>query len=347
MMNQIWIANVLLTRKCNLACSYCNIVKNYENMPEDYPKMAQHHSSEMKATGWIDLVKRITANNPECFFIFYGGEPTLFKGLGKLLKYCNENDVHYTVISNNTDIAKTKIYEIYDKIGPFKGFTSSVDPVAFLPGRTDDIAVKSRVGLDNLAIMKRDGIAEDVVAEITIMQDSLPFLEQMLVQLTEKGIYSSITAVDDQKTPFYDFSNVGSEVLIPRDENVRATFDRIIERAESGELLVHMPGLLNTLYDVLPSTMRCDLNEDVHNVSIEPNGNFRLCLRVRGINAAQLPYQQVISEDGELSVQFVNAIQKDYIDYCKGCNWTCPIMSSKEFRTQIVDHDGSTQSLEQ
>jgi len=338
MINQIWVANILLTRKCNLACSYCNIVRNYADMPVDYPKMSHYHLNEMNASEWIDLIGRIMANNPQCFFILYGGEPTLFKPLAKILKYCNDNNVAYTVISNNTDMAKKKIYEIYEKIGPFRGFTSSVDPIAFMPDRTDDIVLKSRAGLENLTVMKNDGIAEDVVAEITVTKESLPFLIQMVEELSNRNIYSSITAIDDQKTPFYDFSNVKADALLPKNEKVLKIFEEIISRAEAGELLVHIPNVLNNLYESLPSNMKCDLNKDVHNVSIEPNGNFRLCLRVRGIKAAQMSYKQVISSKGELSTKFVNAIQEDYQNYCRGCNWTCVSMTNKENRKFIIGH---------
>jgi hypothetical protein len=156
--------------------------------------------------------------------------------------------------------------------------------------------------------------------------------------LSAKNIYSSITAVDDQKTPYYDFSNVGPEVLLPQDEYIRGLFDEIIEGSEKGELLVHIPGLLNKLYDYLPSTMRCTINEDLHNVSIEPNGAFRLCLRVKGVATTKLTaLDDIISKDGTFTPQLIEAIKYDYKKYCKGCNWTCPIMSG-DFKEQIIDH---------
>jgi MoaA/NifB/PqqE/SkfB family radical SAM enzyme len=339
MANKVWIANVLLTRLCNLDCSYCAIVKDYEGMPEEYPKMKYYHKNQLKAEQWIEIFSRLVENNPDVFFILYGGEPTLVKDLWKIIKWMNENDVKYTVITNNHKIAVKRIYQIYDRVGPLRGLTSSCDPVFLVPDRpVDDIAIKSKEGLENLATMKADGIADDVVAEITIMKESMPYLIPLIKTLSEKNIYSSITAVDDQKSPFYDFSNVGSEVLLPKDENIRGIFDEIIEGSEKGELLVHIPGLLNKLYEYLPSTMRCTLNRDLHNVSIEPNGAFRLCLRVKGVAATTINnLDDIISKDGVFTSKLLDAIKYDYKHYCKGCNWTCPIMSG-DFKEQIIDH---------
>jgi MoaA/NifB/PqqE/SkfB family radical SAM enzyme len=308
-------------------------------MPDEYPIMKYYHKNQLVADQWIEIFSRLVTNNPDVFFILYGGEPTLVKDLWKIIKWMNENDVNYTVISNNTNIAVKRIYEIYDKVGPFRGFTSSCDPVFLVSDRADDdIALKSRQGLENLARMKADGIAEDVVAEITIMKDSMPHLLDLIKMLSEKKIYSSITAVDDQKTPYYDFSNVGSEVLLPKDDYIRNLFDQIIEGSESGELLVHIPGLLNKLYDYLPSTMRCTIHKDLHNVSIEPNGAFRLCLRVKGVAATKLTdVNDIINADGSFTPELIDAIKYDYKNYCEGCNWTCPIMSG-DFREQIIDH---------
>ena len=38
-MDTIQIANILLTRRCNLRCDYCSIVRDYAKMPFEYPKI--------------------------------------------------------------------------------------------------------------------------------------------------------------------------------------------------------------------------------------------------------------------------------------------------------------------
>ena len=117
----IWIANILLTRRCNLSCDYCNIVKNYEHLPLQYERVEAFH--ELTGEQWMDIISRLKANNPDVFLILYGGEPTMYPDLDKVVKYCNDYNVAYTIISNNTKYARRKIYKIFDKLGPYRGFT--------------------------------------------------------------------------------------------------------------------------------------------------------------------------------------------------------------------------------
>jgi hypothetical protein len=129
MEDKVQIANILLTRRCNLSCSYCNLVRNYPGIPKEYTDMRQYTADELTGEEWIDIFKRLVKNNKDVFFVIYGGEPFVYEDLWKIIKYCNENNVYYTVISNNTDYVQDKIKAVYEKCGQYRGFTSSVDPV--------------------------------------------------------------------------------------------------------------------------------------------------------------------------------------------------------------------------
>lgn len=338
-MDSVHIANILLTRRCNLKCDYCNIVKNYVDMPESYPPMKFYTKNEISGTRWIEIIKRLYNNNKNIFLILYGGEPFFYDDLGMILDFCNKNDISYTVISNNTDGVQEKIFSIYEELGPYRGFTSSVDPVILSAGnQVGDICAKSRSGLGRLSYMKERGMADDVVAEITVTKESIIYLYDVIYELSCRGIYSSITVIDDQKSSYYDFSNVlpNQDQMIEKDSGIREQFDKILERCKSDRLKIHIPGLLNKLYDVLPSNMRCDIYKDIHNVTIDSDGTFRLCLRIRGVNSPTLELGQVISSSGEIQPKFKEFQRQDY-KLCKGCNWTC-MMMSKIFSDSIIKH---------
>jgi len=67
-----------------------------------------------------------------------------------------------------------------------------------------------------------------------------------------------------------------------------------------------------------------------------------LCLRVKGVASPLIKdVDDIISSDGVFTDKLLDAIKYDYKHYCKGCNWTCVLMSDK-FNNQIVDHDGNT-----
>ncbi len=315
-------------------------------MPDCYDLMENYYFSELTGEEWIKIIKRVVLNNPKAFFIFYGGEPFLYNDLWKIIDYCNKNDVYYTIISNNTDAVQKKIAEVYNKVGIFRGFTSSVDPIAvsqvdeqlrFKSENKDRNAIlnKSINGLRRLIDMKQKGMVEDAVAEITVMNSTVKYLYDTVKVLTANNIYASITTLDDPKNVYYDFANVNdlSEMVQPTQE-VKDVFDSI---KNDKSLLVHMPEMLDKIYEILPSRNKCELWKDVHNLTIDCNGTCRLCLRINGYKSKQFNFDKVIDENGNITPEFKKAIGDDWFEYCEGCNWTCVLMSSL-FSNQIIDH---------
>lgn len=339
--NIIQIANVLLTRRCNLRCNYCNIVRNYLGKPSEYPDMQYYIDNEQPYQKWIEAFDRIHTNNPDVFFILYGGEPLLYNDLDKLISYLKDYGYNHTIISNNTPVIRKKIAELIDKVGPLPGFTASVDPelcmyLDQLALRDDDAIRKTISGFEHLCYLKDNGLADDVVAEITVSKDNIQYLYKTVQILTNHGIYSSITTIDAQKSPYYDFSAVTTaRDAVLKDINTRLIFDKIIN---DKTLLVHMPQMLNDLYDILPCEMKCNIPSNVHNVCIDPDTSFRLCLRIRGTESPKITVADGIDKDsGKLSDELINALQYDYDHYCKGCNHTCLLMSSR-YANNIVNH---------
>lgn len=338
--NVIQIANILLTRRCNLRCNYCNIVKNYIGKPKEYPDMDYYVKNEVPYQEWIKTIDTICRNNPDCFFILYGGEPLLYNDLDKIITYMKDFAINHTIISNNTPIIRKKIEELIDKVGPLPGFTASVDPelcmyLDQLALRDDDAIRKTISGFEHLKYLKENGLAEDVVAEITVSKHNIQYLYRTVQILTKHGIYSSITTIDSQKSPYYDFSAVNStEDTVLKDINTRLIFDKIIN---DKSLLIHMPEMLNDLYSVLPCEMECNIYENIHNVTIDSDLSFRLCLRIRGTECPKIKVVDAIDEKGTIKENLKVAMEKDYNNYCEKCNWTCPIMSG-HFANKIITH---------
>lgn len=324
-MSKIRIVNWLLTRRCNLKCDYCAIVKNYEGMPDEYPPMSHYIKNEMTTSDVIDGLTKFKEHNPDAFHIFYGGEPILRKDLATIINFCNREDIHYTIISNNTleiqpMISKLKM-DVDDKI---KGFTASVDPVLFHNNESEDSIRKSLQGFANLVAMK-DSI-EDVVAEITVMKHNLQHLHKLVEMLTKHGVNSDITFIDIAKSPYYDFSNVSdSDLLVRPTAQLADQFQKISD----DDLDVHMRRvLLPAIWDILPSNMDCGIDQNLHNVSVDADGSIRLCLRIRGTHAPNLvTLKNLFDVDNNISPISYAAIKTDKRKYCKLCNHTCHIMS--------------------
>ena len=326
-MSKIRIVNWLLTRKCNLNCDYCGIVKNLDLSPNYYPRMSHYYKNEMPPERIIDALKNFKIHNSDAFHIFYGGEPLLYKDLHKIIKFCNENKIYYTIISNNTPKIQPLINKLINKVGTIEGFTSSVDPIFDEKNIGLDRVLKSIEGLKQLKEIQAKGIVKDVVAEITVMKHNVDSLEKLIGILSIENIYSDITFIDIAKNNFYDFSNIrDSNLLVDKTFTLAETLVNIYNNQE---YLVHMKDILiPKIFDILPSNMDCEIEKGLHNITIDSDGSIRLCLRIRGNSTPKLTMLETLfDEKHEVCKWVLNLIKLDKKKYCNGCNHTCLIMS--------------------
>lgn len=338
-MNKIHICNLLLTRKCNLHCDYCRIVKNYKNKPPEYPDMKYYVQNEMSTETVIEGLRRLKLHNKNIFVICYGGEPLLRPDLPDIINYCNKENIHYTIISNNTEKVQPMMKNLFSKVEYIEGFTASIDPIIY-QNKTGDIFKKSMAGF--LKLQEYSSIIKDIVAEITVTNDNLPYLYSLVKDLTIKGINSDITFVDISKSPYYDFSNVEDEsVLVKKSKELRDIINAIINE----KLNVHMrDSLLPKIYETLPSEYDCKLDENFHNLTIDGDGSCRLCLRIRGVaTPSNFNINNILDVDGNLNEYLKESISYDKKNYCQKCQWSCPLMSemisNEEENSNNLIHD--------
>lgn len=339
-MSKIRIVNWLLTRRCNLNCDYCAIVKNYNNKPSCYPNMDYYKKHEMSTNTILKALKEMKNHNPEMFHIFYGGEPTLRKDLPDIINYCNDNDILYTIISNNTSEIQPMIDKLFREVDYVQGFTSSVDCISITckDELKDDKINKSINGFQRLKELKESGKVKDVVAEITITNENIMWLQQIVEKLSEANIYSSITFVDIAKSPYYDFSNVLSKNdLVNQNSELEKIFQ---EMRYNNNLLIHMKELLPQIFKILPSNYDCKLEKGIHNITIDSDGSMRLCLRIKGVDSPTIHVSNLFNIDNKkVSTKFYELLCNDKKHFCKLCNHTCLMMS------YIVDHSNKIENL--
>jgi MoaA/NifB/PqqE/SkfB family radical SAM enzyme len=323
-MDKIQIVNWIATRNCNLRCSYCRIIKDYKNKPKEYPDMKYYYENEMSNEFIIESLRRFKLHNKNCFHILYGGEILLRKNLNEIINYCNNNNIYYTIITNNSEDVQLNLDVLFLNVEYITGLTSSVDPIIFNENyQGTDIIKKSLEGLKRLIHYK--GIVKDLVAEITVDSKTVKYLYSLVEELTKHNISSSITFIDPAKSPYYDFSNVTDDsLLVKKSDEVLSILNKIIKDG----LNVHMKDILiSQIYESLPSNYNCNLEKDLHNLTIDANGSLRMCLRIRGIETPRFNLLETILEDGSLHPGLKRSIGRDKENYCRLCNWTCPIFS--------------------
>lgn len=332
-MNKLIIVNWLLTRRCNLRCSYCGIVR--EPKQKQYNNLEYYIKNEMSTKYVIDVLGRIKKHNPDAFHIFYGGEPLLREDLPQIINFCNRNDINYTIITNNSDEVQPALEKLFEETDYIQGLTSSVDPIIFSEkNKSGDRYKKSKMGLERLISLKDK--VKDLVAEITIDNNNIDYIIPLVKILDENGISSSITFIDIAKNDHYDFSSVSNEELLvlPTEKNIM-----ILNKLMSENYNVHLSNvLLEKIIDILPSNLDCALLESFHNLTIDADGNIRLCLRIKGLfsNYNKAKVTNFIDKSGQVDWELLKTnLRVDKIFACKGCNWTCPIMSKLVLDNEI------------
>lgn len=326
-MSKVRIVNWLLTRRCPLSCDYCGIIRDGPNIPKQYPNINHYIKNEMSAETIIDALRKIKVHNPEAFHLFYGGEPLLRKDLSKIIHYCNENYIYYSIITSNIFALQSHLLTLLNNVGYLQGLTSSVDPVFFnQTGPKDDIVKKSTEGLKRLKDLQVSDKVKDVVAEITVTKTNQHFLQDLISELSKEEIYSDITFVDSAKTRYYDFSNIRNDDLL-----VKPTFDLAAELKriyDDQNLLVHMKEtLIPIMFDSLPSNFDCEMEKGVHNLTIDADGSIRLCLRIRGIQTPKIHVDELLDNKQLISEKIQTMIAIDKLSLCRFCNHSCLMMS--------------------
>jgi len=320
-MNKIHIVNLLVTRKCNLRCSYCGIVRNMKTLPKTYPKMKHYYDNEMSTKLILNFLEKLKNHNPDAFVIIYGGEPILRSDLFEIVQYCNDLKLGYTIISNNTIELQDKLDDLLNTVH-VAGYTASIDPLIISDSTDVDRRVKSEQGLERLLQYKY--IIKDLVAEITVDKNNVPYLYDLVKKLSDLGINSDITFIDTAKSPYYDFSNINDPNLLIKDTiEVKKIFDRIIK----DNLDVHMAkSLLPKIVEALPSKLDCKMEKDINTICVDADGTMRLCLRIKGTSTPRVEIDKLFAQNGKLDPFFIDSIKTDKQNYCRLCNHTCYIM---------------------
>lgn len=325
------IVNWLLTRRCNLKCEYCGIVDNR--------KCSLINENEMSTERVTSLLEKFKVYNPHIFHIFYGGEPFMRRDLIDIVRFCNDNDINYTVISNCTTDIQPKIVEVIEQVG-LKGLTGSVDPSILKETSQSHSQLKSAQAFAFLFKVKRE-YDIDVVAEVTMTKKTLEQTYPLVKVLSSGGIYSSITAIDINKNYAYDFSAYSSEKhLIKDSKKLTKLYKQLMD---DDSLLIHMKDIiLEELFRHIDSTYDCQMEEDIHNLTIDADGRIRTCLRISGgfaINAFDdfnvlTPKSLNDPHRYTLHRYLSDSLKADKFNLCKGCNHTCVMMSK-----YANDHD--------
>ena len=158
--------HVILTSECNLQCKYC-FGESLDDFDEEFgDDIEVDYDLPRKLTYDLGLLDRFCRQDPECVLTFYGGEPLL--QTDKLRQIMDRvAPKHYMIQTNGL---------LLDKLEPkyinrFHTILVSIDGQETLTDSYRGAGTYRKV-IDNLKLIKKNGFAGELIARMTIMEQT-------------------------------------------------------------------------------------------------------------------------------------------------------------------------------
>lgn len=319
---KVRVVNWFLTRRCNLKCKYCRISRDYDGIP--YAPMSSYINCEMSTDFIEDVLLRLKRYNKNIFHCFLGGEPFLRDDMAEIINFCNDEDIEYTITTNCT--MEKKIEKFFNDIDYIKSFTASVDPIIMSSDNKYDksISIKSNIGIKTLLKYQKTGKILDVVADVVIDNNNVIYLFELLSFLKEHNITAHVGIVTKAMNEFYDLSSSDERIQLLQFDTAKPIFDKIIKSDLDNYLFGDI--YLEKVLENLPCNVDCEIEKALHNISIDSNGQLRLCAMIKGLEMPKLNIKDVIDINGKLNENVYNYLKKDK-KLCKKCMDMCLLLS--------------------
>ena len=252
MLNSMYY-HLLLTQRCNLACTYCGGSR----------EEAEHPEVEYS----VEDLRRFLAQDPEPVLVFYGGEPLLRAEL--LMEIMDTIPAGYMLHTNG--LLLRRLGESY--LRRFRTILVSIDGRPEVTDRYRGAGVYRRV-LDNLRWLRRR-FEGDLIARM-VASLSTDIYEDVL-HLANLHLFDHVHWQLDFEL-FWDGGSEASRRWLRRyNAGISKLVGFWVEEMRAGRVhgLVPFIGIMHTLLTGEPAGLRCGAG--VEFFAIAPNGDITLC----------------------------------------------------------------------
>ncbi len=170
---------LILTRRCNIDCSYCKIKDN------------SRKDDELSVEQWKGIIDKFVSNK-HMHFIFTGGEPLLYEGVYELIDHASRNSV--TSLITNTSLLDD---ESFSKLRNLDFLTFSCDTYKKSDNLSKHTTDKFKMIAENC---KKQRIKPSVI--ITVTSKNTKEVPMMIREASRYGISSLLSLIHSDKGDF-------------------------------------------------------------------------------------------------------------------------------------------------
>lgn len=157
--------HLVVTTECNLMCRYC-FGEAVEDLDGDFAGFDVDYGLPRRMSYDADLLSRFCGRDSDCVLIFYGGEPLLC--LDDVKRVMDSVPAKHFIIQTN-GLLLDRLEPCY--VNRFHAIFVSVDGDEALTDFYRGKGVFRKV-FDNLRLIRRNGFAGEVVARMTVMEQT-------------------------------------------------------------------------------------------------------------------------------------------------------------------------------
>jgi len=301
---QVLKAEWLITRRCDLKCSYCRIIDD----------TSLKGRPELTTEQLIDAVKLFAEQWPGAPMIVYGGEPTIRDDLPELIRAGRDYGVKLPVISNSLRVMRDKEYRERLIAAGLDNWSVSFDGLH--REHFVDLAsgVKSDKGINALLMFRDQYGLRDLVACVTVTKWNIESLPTILRFLTGEGIHGIFTPLHIGG-PGYEYGQ-GHREDMPSQEQLDEISPQMYEMVKSGRFLCSNDA---AWFNVWPEHFLLQdwMCNDKGLITIDADGSLKYCVDIPFREEDTMFIWELATEEGQK--KFLDVIQKG--PSCHGCLW--------------------------
>ena len=300
-----WDAKIVITRKCNLRCTFCKI------------RRSRRLKGELSLEQWKKGIKNLEKIGVKSLQIL-GGEPTTLDYLEDLIRFLNKKTkLHYSIESNST-FSEERFHSLI-KAG-IKGYCADVNTFNFQM-KKDWYTIKSNVGFNMLLKMKKAKVPY-LEASIILNKRNLKEIPFIVRKMSKLGIWCNIIPLHYGKSFNWEFraKDVADEFKIKESDRpiVEKIMKELFKMKKKGYKILNEKEYFTNLAKINcnPTGWHCTT---FPRLRIDSDGSLWVCNDVKGNVASKY---NILTLNKKTFKEFKRDWQTDKQRLkCPGCAW--------------------------